>query len=71
MLLYNLRYYLFMKEIYGSLIMFFYFIKWPFFLGIPILHFASGLQLNYFLIAFWILCLVLIIKDFWMMFRAK
>jgi len=67
----NLGYYLSMKEIYGSLIMFFYFLKWPVFLGLPILHFAYGLHATYFLIAFWALCLGLIIKDFWMMFRAR
>ncbi|MEN8147735.1 MAG: hypothetical protein ABFR02_08975 [Campylobacterota bacterium] len=60
-----------MKEIYGSAIMFFYFLKWPIFLGLPILHFAYGLNANYFLIAFWFLCLGLIIKDFWTMFRNK
>ena len=60
-----------MKAIYGSLIMFFYFLKWPIAIGLPILHFAYGLKLNYFLIAFWLLCIGLILKDLWMIIRAR
>lgn len=60
-----------MKEIYGSAILFFYFLKWPIVLGLPVLHFAYGLKTTYFSIALWLLCLGLIIKDFWTVFRAK
>ncbi|MGB5964229.1 MAG: hypothetical protein WBF77_11605 [Sulfurimonadaceae bacterium] len=66
----NIGYYLYMKEIYGSVIMFFYFLKWPIFLGLPMLYYFYGLKNNYVMDALWVLCLVLIIKDFWRMFRG-
>jgi hypothetical protein len=60
-----------MKEIYGSAIMFFYFLKWPIFIGLPILYYFYGLSNNYILDILWLLCLGLIIKDFWTISRAS
>jgi len=57
-----------MKELYGVGILFFYFLKWPFVLGLPILY-NNGLESNYILNALWIYCIFLIVKDFWMLIK--
>jgi len=51
-----------MKELYGSGILFFYFLKWPIAVGLPLLYW-QGLQPNWVLISLWLLCIALIIKD--------
>jgi Sec-independent protein secretion pathway component TatC len=53
-----------LKELYGVGILFFYFFKWPFFLGF-IYMYKHGLNENYILIGLWLYCLALIIKDFY------
>jgi len=60
----------FMKDLYGSAILFFYFFKWPFFLGYPLLY-NNGLNQNYILNGLWIVCIFLIFKDFYNIFRKK
>ena len=57
-----------LKEFYGTWILIFYFIKWPYFLGYAYLYFAKGLQ-NWVLIALWLLCLFLILQDFYKIAR--
>jgi len=59
-----------MKDLYGSAILFFYFFKWPFFLGYPILY-SNGLNQNYILDGLWVLCIFLIFKDFYTIFKKK
>ena len=51
-----------MKELYGSAIMFFYFLKWPIVIGLPLLY-VQGLQNNLIMNVLWLFCLALIIKD--------
>jgi len=57
-----------MKELYGSAILFFYFFKWPFFLGYPLLY-SNGLNQNYILSGLWFFCVFLIAKDFYGIFK--
>jgi len=59
-----------MKELYGSGILFFYFLKWPIVIGYIYLR-LHGLSQNYILDLLWIYCVVLILKDFYMMFQKK
>jgi len=59
-----------MKEIYGVGILFFYFFKWPYFLGFPYLY-VNGLNQNYILDALWFYCLFLILKDIYVMIKNK
>lgn len=42
----NVGYYFQMKEIYGTAILLFYFMKWSLALGVPLLHFVCGLKSN-------------------------
>jgi hypothetical protein len=57
-----------MKELYGVGILFFYFLKWPIFLGYIYLR-LNGFKENYILDALWLYCLFLILKDFYMMYK--
>jgi len=59
-----------MKEIYGTGIMFFYFLKWPILLGLPWMY-NNGLQDNYILDALWIYCLFLVFKDLYIYIQKK
>jgi len=54
-----------LKELYGSGILFFYFFKWPFFLGFPYIY-SLGLNENFILNGLWLLTISLILKDFYL-----
>lgn len=58
------------KDLYGSGILFFYFLKWPYIVGYPFLYF-NGLNQNYLLDALWFICLALIVKDIYTMIKNK
>lgn len=51
-----------MRELYGVSILFFYFLKWPIFILLPILYF-NGLNNNWIINIIWLLCFFLIVKD--------
>ena len=59
-----------MKDLYGSAILFFYFFKWPYFLGFPYLYF-NGLDKNIILDVLWFVSIVLITKDMIGMWKNK
>jgi len=61
---------MFMKEIYGAGIMFFYFLKWPILVGLPWLY-SNGLKENYILDALWLYCVFLVFKDIYMLYKKK
>ena len=58
------------KELYGVGILFFYFLKWPYFLGFPLLY-NNGLNNNWTLDALWFLTITLILKDFFIIYKKK
>ncbi len=51
-----------MKELYGSAILLFYFLKWPILIGLPLLY-NQGLRDNIILDGLWLFCLFLILQD--------
>jgi hypothetical protein len=59
-----------LKELYGVGILFFYFFKWPYFLGFPILY-HNGLNQNFILDGIWFLTIFLILKDFYTFYKRK
>ncbi len=59
-----------MKDLFGSAILFFYFLKWPYFIGFPYLY-LNGLNQNFILDGLWFVCIGLIIKDFIDMYKRK
>jgi len=60
-----------LKELYGAGVMFFYFIKWFVFIGLPILYYGLDYKQNIIMNILWFYCLILIIKDLVMRFIFK
>jgi len=58
------------RELYGTGILFFYFFKWPYFIGFPILY-SNGLNQNFILNILWFLTIFLILKDFRIFYKRK
>lgn len=59
-----------LKELYGTGILFFYFLKWPYFIGYPLLY-NYGLNNNFILDILWFLCGALIAKDLYMQLKKE
>lgn len=59
-----------LKELYGTGILFFYFLKWPYLLGFPYLY-LNGLDGNFILNGLWFYCIFLILKDIYTMIKRK
>jgi len=60
-----------LRELYGSAILFFYFLKWPILLGYPLLLFFFHLNENYIIDALWLFSLILAIKDFVIIYKKR
>ena len=54
----------FIKELYGVGIIFFYYIKWPILIGLPILYFGLDYKSNLVMNLLWWYCFILALKDF-------
>ena len=61
----------FFKEIYGVGIIFFYYVKWLIFIGLPILYYGLDYKQNMIMNFLWFYCFALIIKDFLMIVILK
>jgi len=59
-----------LKDLYGSAILFFYFLKWPYLVGFAFLYF-NGLNQNYLLDGLWLICLALVVKDIYLMIKNR
>ncbi|OQX57446.1 MAG: hypothetical protein B5M52_07505 [Helicobacteraceae bacterium 4484_230] len=60
-----------MKDIYGSAILFFYFLKWPIVVGLPLLYYGYGLKNNWPMNLLWLFCLALIFKDIYTLLKSR
>jgi len=54
----------FFKELYGTGIIFFYYVKWLIFIGLPILYYGLDYKQNIIMDVLWVYCFALISKDF-------
>jgi len=54
----------FFKELYGTGIIFFYYVKWLIFIGLPILYYGLDYKQNIIMDLLWVYCFALIAKDF-------
>ena len=54
----------FFKELYGAGIIFFYYVKWLIFIGLPILYYGLDYKQNIIMDLLWVYCFALIAKDF-------
>jgi len=52
------------KELYGTGIIFFYYVKWLIFIGLPILYYGLDYKQNIIMDVLWVYCFALITKDF-------
>ncbi len=52
-----------MNKVYGTLIFFFYFIKYPVVIFLPVGYFYLDYQNNIIMNALWVICVILILKD--------
>ena len=52
------------KELYGTGIIFFYYVKWLIFIGLPILYYGLDYKQNMIMDILWVYCFALITKDF-------
>jgi len=52
------------KELYGAGIIFFYYIKWLIFIGLPILYYGLDYKQNIIMDILWVYSFALITKDF-------
>ena len=59
------------REIYGTGIIFFYYIKWLIVIGLPILYYGLDYKHNTIMDVLWFYCLFLIFKDFIMIVILK
>jgi len=57
-----------LRHLWGAAILFFYYLKWPIALGLPLLYFYLHYPRNWILDILWLICIGLIIKDFIVMF---
>jgi hypothetical protein len=60
-----------LKHIYGTGVVFFYYLKWPFVLGYPALLYGADYPRHWSMDALWLYCVALIIKDFVYLFVLK
>jgi len=60
-----------LKELYGAGIIFFYYTKWLIFIGLPILYYLLEYKQNYIMNILWVYSLILIIKDFIVLFLKR
>jgi len=54
----------FFKELYGTGIIFFYYVKWIIFIGLPILYYGLDYKQNIIMDVLWVYSFALITKDF-------
>lgn len=52
-----------MKDLYGTLIIFFYFLKYPLVIFLPVAYLYLDYNNNYILDILWVVSLILILKD--------
>jgi len=58
-------------DLYGAGILFFYYIKIPFAIGLPILYFELDYNDNFILDIIWVFCLVLVVQDIFKLIKTR
>ncbi|NOQ30464.1 MAG: hypothetical protein GQ570_05000 [Helicobacteraceae bacterium] len=58
-----------MKELYGTLIIFFYFIKYPLVIFLPVGYIYLGYENNTIMNVLWLTSLILILKDWFFPYK--
>ncbi|WP_187648277.1 hypothetical protein [Nitrosophilus labii] len=58
-----------LRHLYGAAILFFYYLKLPLLIGIPILYIFLDYERNIFLDILWLISLFLILKDIFVLLK--
>jgi hypothetical protein len=59
------------KDLYGSWILFFHYLKWPIVLGLPILYLDLDYKHNIVMDLLWVYCLYLVIVSLYNMYKYR
>jgi len=60
-----------LKDLYGTWILFFHYVKWPLFFGLPILYLEMGYDRDLVMDVLWVYSAFLIAQEFYRRFIAK
>ncbi len=60
-----------LMDLYGSGILFFYYIKWPVLIGLPVMYLEVGYKQNIIMNVIWVYCLYLVLAGFYRRFVLK
>ena len=60
-----------LKDLYGSWMLFFHYLKWPIFLGLPILYFDLDYEQNIVMNIIWVYCFYLVAVSLINMYKNR
>ena len=60
-----------LKDLYGTWILFFHYVKWPIAFGLPILYLEMGYEHDLVMDILWLYSVFLIIQEFYQRFVSK
>ncbi|WP_353663074.1 hypothetical protein [Hydrogenimonas sp. SS33] len=60
-----------LRHLYGAGILLFYYAKWPILIGWPVMRFVLDYKDNWIIDALWLWCLILVVKDFYVLIIKK
>jgi len=60
-----------LKDLHGSWILFFHYLKWPIFLGLPVLYYDLEYKHNLFMDVIWVYCFYLVLESFYRMYKYR
>jgi hypothetical protein len=59
------------KDLHGSWILFFHYLKWPIVLGLPILYFELDYKHNFDMDIVWVYCFYLVLESLYNMYKFR
>jgi hypothetical protein len=60
-----------LKDLYGTWLLFFYYIKWPIFFGLPLLYLEMDYEHDMVMDILWVYSAILIITELYQRFISK
>lgn len=60
-----------LKDLYGTWLLFFHYLKWPIVIGLPILYLDLDYDRNIIMDILWVYCLYLVIVSLYGMYRDR
>ncbi len=60
-----------LRDLYGTWILFFHYLKWPILLGLPVLYFEMGYERDMIMDILWVYSLYLVLESLYRRFITK